>query len=80
VRPLEAVTCQPGVREVCRLLATSVNQQSVQAAAWHLNNGLTWDEFNNKRNKFTLGLSAPIFTARELKQGRLLAETAIRQA
>jgi len=80
VRPIEAVTCQPGVREVCRLLASNVDQKALQAAAWHLNNGLTWDQLKNKRNKLTLGLSEPIFTARELKQGRELAEMALKQA
>jgi hypothetical protein len=79
LRPFEAVHCQPGVRELCRLLATTADQKAVQAAAWHLNNGLTWEQLKNKRNKLTLGLSEPIFTARELKQGRQLAETALKQ-
>lgn len=80
VKPLEAVTTRPGVREACRQLANAeVEQKVIQAAAWHLNNGLSWNQLKLKRYKSDFGVTSPIFTERELKQGQRLAETALRQ-
>jgi hypothetical protein len=80
VKPLAAVTSKPGVREVCRQLSTEVDQKVVQAAAWHLNNGLSWEQLKAKRSKSDFGLAEPLFTSRELKQGRRLAETALERS
>jgi hypothetical protein len=80
LKPLEAVTTRPGVREACRQLANAdVDQKVIQAAAWHLNNALTWDQLKAKHYKSDFGVSAPIFTSRELKEGQRLAEAALRR-
>jgi hypothetical protein len=43
------VNADPKVSEVCKLLGHGkVSQNSAQAAAWHLANGLTWQELANK--------------------------------
>lgn len=42
---LEEVNPDPRVRELCKLLATGkLPQNTVQAAAWHVANGLSWDQ------------------------------------
>lgn len=80
VKPLEAVTRKPGVHEVCRLLAGDLDQKIIQAAAWHLNNGFGWQELERKHYKSDFGLSEPIFTSRQIKEGKRLAAAALEQA
>jgi hypothetical protein len=49
VVPLAAVNADPKVAELCKLLAQGrVSQNAAQAAAWHLANGLSWQELANK--------------------------------
>jgi hypothetical protein len=49
VVPLEAVNADPQINELCKLLAKgTVSQNSAQAAAWHLANGLSWQELLKK--------------------------------
>ncbi len=43
VKPLSQITDKPEVFELCRMISSSnVNMRMVQAAAWHVNNGLDW--------------------------------------
>ena len=51
---------------------------AVQAAAWHLNNDLSWKELAAKTNgrKRLIGGEEPYFTAAEITQGKKLAEHA----
>ncbi|MGL4942921.1 MAG: hypothetical protein ACRC46_07000 [Thermoguttaceae bacterium] len=50
--PIERATDNLEVQALCSLLANpTVDQQAVQAAAWHLNSGLSWDELANKVNR-----------------------------
>ena len=43
VKPLSEITDKPEVFELCRMISSSnVNMRMVQAAAWHVNNGLDW--------------------------------------
>jgi hypothetical protein len=49
VVPLEVVNSDPQINELCKLLGKGkVSQNSAQAAAWHLANGLSWQELLNK--------------------------------
>ncbi len=49
VVPLDVVNANPQVGELCKLLGQGkVSQNSAQAAAWHLANGLSWQELMNK--------------------------------
>jgi hypothetical protein len=46
---LEEVNSDPRVRELCKLLANGrLPQNTAQAAAWHIANGLTWDQLASK--------------------------------
>jgi hypothetical protein len=49
VVPLAAVNPDPKVAELCKLLSQGqISQNAAQAAAWHLANGLSWQELANK--------------------------------
>ena len=49
VVPLEVVNADPQVGELCKLLGKGkVSQNAAQAAAWHIANGLSWQELLNK--------------------------------
>lgn len=52
IRPLDTVTDKPEVHEICALVGSgAVNQQAAQAAAWHYNNGVSWEELAGKQYK-----------------------------
>ncbi len=49
VVPLAAVNADPKIAELCKLLSQGkVSQNAAQAAAWHMANGLSWQELANK--------------------------------
>lgn len=51
IKPLSALSTDPRVEKICRLLATGqIDQHVAQAAAWNVANGLTW-EFMLTKNR-----------------------------
>ncbi len=45
LKPLATVTDKPEVQMLCELVGSGdVDQDAAQAAVWHYNNGLTWEE------------------------------------
>jgi len=49
IKPINALTDKPEVIEVCKMLARGeIDQASAQAAAWHLQDGLTWQQLAAK--------------------------------
>ena len=49
LRPIEALTQDAKVKELCTMLGRQeVDQVSAQAAAWHLTDGLSWDQLARK--------------------------------
>lgn len=78
IKPLESFTTKPGVRELCELLGGGqVNQRAAQVAAWHLNNGMSWQELAAKRLRHANGTSQPYFTAEEMQGGMKIVATAV---
>lgn len=77
--PIESYAKDPAVAEVIKLMvAGKLDQHSAQAAAWHLQNGLTWPELATKVGaKHLNGSIEPYFTAAHLK--RALAATKLAQ-
>lgn len=73
--PLEEYSVQPGVRELClRLAAGEVDQRTAQAAAWHLNNGLSWEALAREVIDHAGGApDEPFFSRRQLVSARDLA-------
>jgi len=81
LRPLESVTGEPGVGELCAMLAHGeVGQKAAQAAAWHLNNRLSWDQLRAKRYKVAFGHTRPLFTKREMAEAEEAAAKALEAA
>jgi hypothetical protein len=81
VRPIESFSDKPGVAEVCQLLGRGMASQRVaQAALWHLNSGLSWDELLAKRIERADGSSYPYFEPVEMQQAYALASHALKVA
>ena len=77
IKPIESVTDKPEVQELCRMLGTGqINQRAAQAAAWNLNNGLSWQQLAAKRLQYANGASDPYFTPQEIRAAMQLAFTA----
>lgn len=76
--PLDSLTKNAVVGEVIKLmLSGKLDQHSAQAATWHLQNGLSWEELTNKVGiKHIDGSKEPYFTAAHLER----AFTAVRFA
>lgn len=81
IKPVEAFTTKPGVRELCQMIGNGqISQRAAQAAAWHLNNDMSWQELAGKRVRRLNGMSQPYFNAAEIQAGMQIASTAIRTA
>jgi hypothetical protein len=77
--PIDEYAKDPAVTEVIKLmLAGKIDQHSTQAAAWHLQNGLSWEDLSKKIGaKHLNGSVEPYFTAVQLR--RALAATKFAQ-
>jgi hypothetical protein len=75
--PIESYAKDPAVVEVIKMLAKGeIDQHSAQAAAWHLQNGLSWDALAKKIGvKHLNGSVEPYFTVAHLQ--RALAATRV---
>ncbi|MEX2186592.1 MAG: hypothetical protein WD875_07355 [Pirellulales bacterium] len=78
LKPISAVSDKP---EVSALLVRygkgDVATKAAQAAAWHLENGMSWQELAGKNIEDPRGLKSPYFTKREIAQGMKLADGAV---
>jgi len=77
--PIESYVNDPAVAEVVKLMcAGQLDQPAAQAAAWHLQNGLTWDGLARKIGiKHIDGSIEPYFTQSQLE--RAIAATRVAQ-
>jgi hypothetical protein len=81
IEPLEKFTNEPGVRELCQMLGSGqMNQRAAQAAAWHLNNGMTWQQIAAERVRHLNGTSEPFFTPAQINTAMQIASAALRAA
>ena len=81
IKPLEAVTTKPGVRELCQMLGNrQINQRAAQAAAWYLNNGMSWQVLAAKQIHYPDGVNQPYFSPQEIQWGMQIASVALRTA
>jgi hypothetical protein len=82
IRPVESFTQKSGVKELLQIFGAShLNQQAVQAAAWHLNNDLSWQELACKRIYYPGGsVRGPYFSPQEIQVGMNLAAAAQKAA
>jgi hypothetical protein len=81
LKRLEEVTSKPEVYEVCAMLGRGeISQKAAQAAAWHLNNGLSWNELEKERINAVFGLqSKQLFTAEQIEQAKAAVERATKK-
>lgn len=81
VRPLADQTTAAGVRELLPKLADGkTSQMAIQAAAWHLANGMTWKQLAAKKVDRLGKPDSPYFTKKQLDKAKLLAEAALNEA
>jgi len=78
LRPLDEVAKDPRTIEAVRMLARGeIDQKSAQAAAWHLANGLTWEQLAGKIGvKHITGQVDPFFSGDHIARARKIAEEA----
>lgn len=74
IKPLEQYTDKPGMRELVQMLGTGeVSQRAAQAAAWHINNDMSWDQLAAKRIRHANGTTEPYFSSEEIRGAMQLA-------
>lgn len=80
--PIDKYAKDPAVAEVIKLmLAGKIDQHSAQAAAWHLQNGLSWKELATKIGaKHLNGSVEPYFTSVHLQRALAATKEARRRA
>ena len=77
IRKLDTVTSKPQVEQLLRLFANGhVDQRAAQAAAWHLNNDMSWQELAAKQIERANGVSYSYFSAEEMQWALNAAEVA----
>ncbi|MBL8826898.1 MAG: hypothetical protein JNM18_07905 [Planctomycetaceae bacterium] len=68
VRPLEALSSNPAVREVLKQLGQgAVSQRVAQVAAWHYANNMSWEELASKQIKRLSGEVYAYFNTQEMQ-------------
>lgn len=81
IKPLADVTNKAGVVELCRMLGRKeVSQRAAQAAAWHLNNDMSFQELAAKEIRFANGMRRPYFSPQEIRAGMQVVATAAQLA
>ena len=82
--PIETYVDRPAVIEMVKAFAKGqLDRGSTQAAVWHLNNDLSWQELAAKTrgpNDPRFGRKESYFTAGQIRQGILLAQQAVEYA
>ena len=80
--PIESVTKDQKLIEVVKMLARGeIDQHSAQASAWHLANGMSWEELAAKIGRKHLnGATEPYFTAAQLQQAMKITRAAQERA
>ena len=80
--PIESYTKDEKLIELMKVFGRGeVDQRAAQAAAWHLANGLSWQELAEKIGaKHISGATEPYFSTAELQRARQLAKEAADRA
>jgi hypothetical protein len=81
--PIDTLTKDPNVIEVCKMLGYGeVPQNAAQAAAWNLANGLSWQELavKNRVELKTIGYAERFFAPQELALASRIAGEAMQRA
>jgi hypothetical protein len=77
IKRIEEFTDNKAVHEVVRALAAGVVPQRIaQLAAWHLANGVTWEELASQAYRHPSGVRIPIYSPAELQAAMKLVAIA----
>lgn len=79
--PVDRYSTDPVLSELLPLVASGrASAEAAQAAAWHVSNGMSWDELKAKQ-RIRLGSgSSPYFTEAQLEEAKRMVEYAARTA
>ncbi len=80
--PIRSFTQDAQVVELCKMVGTGkISQTAAQAAAWHITDGLTWEQLANKIGiKHLNGMKEPFFSSRDIQLGMQIAALVARHA
>lgn len=79
IKPIAEFTEKEEVQELCRMLGSGlVDQRSAQAAAWHLNNDMSWQQLAAKQLRFANGMTRPYFHRAEIQRAMQAVSAATR--
>lgn len=79
IRPITDVTDNKAVHLLCEKVGLGeVDQNSAQAAVWHLNNEMSWEELAAKFDKDTVGRKFSYFSSDEMEDAMRLASKAVK--
>jgi hypothetical protein len=77
IKPIDSINAKAGVKELCQMLGSGkIDQRAAQAAAWHLNNEMSWQELAAKRLKHANGTYEPYFKPQVIRAAMELAGNA----
>ncbi len=81
IRPIESFTDRPEIMELCKMVGRGeIPQNAAQAAAWHMANGLSWQELLHKdRVKHLNGSSEKYFTYAEIELASRIKMESVRR-
>ncbi len=81
IKPIDSYTDKPEVIAVVQMLGRGeIDQRSAQAAAWHLENGMSWQELANKIGaKHLNGSVEPYFTPAQMEMALKITREATRR-
>ena len=78
IRPLDSFTKKPEVHELMKMMTSGeFSQRAAQAAAWHMMDGMTWEQLANKRIEHADGTSEPYFQREEVLTAMQVTQTAV---
>lgn len=81
LKPLSAISDKPEVAAlISRYSKGDIATSAAQAAAWHLQNGMSWKELAAKQREHVRGPNEPYFTRQELTTAMKLADAAVAHA
>jgi len=72
LKSIDSITKDSNVIEICKMLGSKkIDQQSAQAAVWHLTDGLTWRDLAQKvKIRHLNGTQEMFFNGRELARAQ----------
>ncbi len=81
IKPVESFTTKAGVSALCEMLGNGkIGQNAAQAAAWHLNNDMGWNQLGALRVLVSSRRTRTYFSRKEVEAAKQAAAEAIERA